>query len=36
MELMLELLENLIAAGKITVDDAVKATGYPKELLGVK
>ena len=32
----LELLGNLIAAGKITVDDAVKATGYPKELLGVK
>ena len=32
----LELLENLIAAGKITAEDAVKFSGYPKEMLGVK
>ena len=31
-----ELLGNLIAAGKITIDDAVKASGYSKEMLGFK
>ena len=32
----IKLLGALIDAGKITIDDAVKASGYSKEMLGFK